>query len=114
MVYYNKKVAEAAGVDPTKWTSLDDMFADQEKVQKAGFTFIAMGGNTFQAGYLFHALLAAVAGPGHLQPLLQARRPTRRCSTRQGLRDTIEVFRKITSQADAGWVNRHGTRPPTP
>src|SRR3954462_9415798 len=24
MVYYNKKVAEAAGVDPTKWQSLDD------------------------------------------------------------------------------------------
>ena len=63
MLYYNKKVAAAAGVDPTKWTSLADMWADQAKVEKAGFTFEAIGGNTFQAGYTFHALLAAVAGP---------------------------------------------------
>ena len=63
MIYYNKKVAEAAGVDPTKWKSLDDMCADQKKVKDAGYTFIAMGGNTFQAGYTFHALLAAIAGP---------------------------------------------------
>jgi ABC-type glycerol-3-phosphate transport system substrate-binding protein len=63
MVYYNKAVAEKAGVDPTKWTSLDDMWADEKKVEDAGFTFIAIGGNTFQAGYTFHALLAAVAGP---------------------------------------------------
>ena len=34
-----------------------------DKVKKAGFNFMAMGGNTFQAGYLFHALVAAVAGP---------------------------------------------------
>ena len=63
MIYYNKKVAAEAGVDPTKWTSLDEMFADMDKVQKAGFTFIGVGGNTFQAGYLFHALVAAVSGP---------------------------------------------------
>ena len=63
MVYYNKKVAEAAGVDPTKWQSLDDMWADQKKVNDAGYTFIAIGGNTFQAGYTFHPLLAAIAGP---------------------------------------------------
>ena len=25
MVYYNKKVAEAAGIDPASWTSLEDM-----------------------------------------------------------------------------------------
>ena len=63
MVYYNKKVAAEAGIDPTKWTSLDDMWADEAKVEKIGKTFIAIGGNTFQAGYTFHALLAANAGP---------------------------------------------------
>ena len=35
----------------------------QKKVEKAGNTFIAIGGNTFQAGYTFHALFAANAGP---------------------------------------------------
>src|SRR6185436_17288505 len=36
MVYYNMDVAKKAGVDPTKWTSLDDMWADEAKVEKAG------------------------------------------------------------------------------
>ena len=63
IIYYNMKVAEAAGVDPTSWTSVEEMFADMEKVKAAGYNFMAMGGNTFQAGYLFHALMAGIAGP---------------------------------------------------
>ena len=43
MIYYNKAVAEAAGVDPASWTSLEDMWADQQKVEDAGYTFMAMG-----------------------------------------------------------------------
>ena len=105
MVYYNKKVAAAAGVDPTKWASLDDMFADQEKVQKAGFTFIGVGGNTFQAGYLFHALVAAVAGPD-IYNRFYGETPGKAVFDKKGLRDAIDMFRKITSQADTGWVNR--------
>ena len=105
MIYYNKKVAAEAGVDPTKWASLDDMFADQEKVQKAGFTFIGVGGNTFQAGYLFHALVAAVAGPD-IYNRFYGETPDKTVFDEKGLRDAIDMFRKITSQADAGWVNR--------
>ncbi|MFI0842992.1 ABC transporter substrate-binding protein [Mesorhizobium sp. IMUNJ 23232] len=105
MIYYNKHVAEQAGVDPTKWTSLDEMFADMEKVQKAGFTFIGMGGNTFQAGYLFHALVAAVAGPDIYNRFYQEK-PDETVFDEKGLRDAIDVFRKITNQADPGWVNR--------
>ena len=33
MLYYNMEVAEEAGVDPTTWTSVDEMFADMEKVE---------------------------------------------------------------------------------
>jgi len=105
MVYYNKKVAEAAGVDPTKWTSLDDMWADQKKVTDKGMTFIAIGGNTFQAGYTFHALLAAVAGP-EIYNRFYAAKPDKTVFDEKAVRDTIEQFRKIASQADAGWVNR--------
>jgi glucose/mannose transport system substrate-binding protein len=105
MVYYNLKVAEAAGVDPTKWTSLDDMFADQKKVNDAGYTLVAMGGNTFQAGYLFHALLAAVAGP-EVYNRFYAAEPDVAVFDDPGVRATIEVFRKITAQTDDGWVNR--------
>jgi len=105
MVYYNKKVAEAAGVDPAKWKSLDDMWADQKKVTEKGMTFIAIGGNTFQAGYTFHALLAAVAGPD-IYNRFYAGKPDKTVFDEKGVRDTIEQFRKIANQADPGWVNR--------
>jgi glucose/mannose transport system substrate-binding protein len=105
MVYYNKKVAEAAGVDPTKWTSLADMWADEAKVEKAGYTFIAIGGNTFQAGYTFHALLAAVAGPDVFNRFY-GNPPDEKVLDDPGVRDAIDLFLKIARQTDPGWVNR--------
>ena len=107
MVYYNMHVAEAAGVDPTKWTSLDDMWADEKKVEDAGYTFIAIGGNTFQAGYTFHALLAAVAGPDVFNRFYGLDgKPDPTVFDDPGVRKTIEVFQKLVRQTDKGWVNR--------
>ena len=105
IIYYNKRVADEIGVDPTKWQSLDDMWADQEKVEAAGKTFIAIGGNTFQAGYTFHPILAAVAGPDVYQRFYSAH-PDETVFDEPGLRDAIETFRKIADQMDPGWVNR--------
>lgn len=109
IIYYNMKVAEAAGVDPTSWTSVEDMFADMGKVKDAGYNFMAMGGNTFQAGYLFHALMAGIAGPEVYKKFYEVGpdgQPDPSVFEEQGLRDAIEVFRQITGQADEGWVNR--------
>jgi glucose/mannose transport system substrate-binding protein len=109
MLYYNIKVAEAAGVDPTSWKSFDEMFADMDKVKAAGFNFMAMGGNTFQAGYLFHALMAGIGGPDVYNRFYRVDaggRPDVSVFDEQGLRDAIEAFRRITAQADEGWVNR--------
>ena len=109
MVYYNKDVAAKAGIDPSKWTSLEDMWADQKKVEDAGFTFIAIGGNTFQAGYTFHALLAANAGPEVFNRFYGADsngQPDLAVLDDPGVRSTIERFRKIADQTDEGWVNR--------
>jgi len=109
IIYYNMKVAEAAGVDPTAWTSVDEMFADMEKVKNAGYNFMAMGGNTFQAGYLTHALIAGIAGPeiyNRFYTVSADGKPDATVFEEQGLRDAIEVFRRITDQADDGWVNR--------
>ena len=110
MVYYNMDVAKKAGVDPTQWKSLDDMWADEAKVEKAGFTFIAIGGNTFQAGYTFHALLAANAGPDVFNKFYGAGNPEGKPDPAvfddPGVKSTIELFRKIADQTDAGWVNR--------
>jgi len=105
IIYYNRKVAEEIGVDPTAWTSLDDMWADQQKAQDAGKTFIAIGGNTFQAGYTFHPLLAAVAGP-EIYTRFYSGTPDEAVFDEPGLRAAIETFRKIASQTDEGWVNR--------
>ncbi|CAN5140467.1 extracellular solute-binding protein [soil metagenome] len=105
MIYYNMAVAKAAGVDPTKWTSLDEMFADQEKVQKAGYTFMAMGGNTFQAGYLTHALIAAIGGVDIYNRFYQEK-PDVTVLDDPAIKKVIETFRKISSQTDAGWPNR--------
>jgi glucose/mannose transport system substrate-binding protein len=109
MVYYNLKVAAAAGVDPTKWTSLADMWADEVKVEKAGYTFIAIGGNTFQAGYTFHPLLAATAGPDIYNRFYGATadgKPDKAVFDDPAVKNAIEVFGKIAKQTDAGWVNR--------
>ncbi|MEO6013104.1 MAG: ABC transporter substrate-binding protein [Devosia sp.] len=110
MVYYSKEVAAKAGVDPEKWTSLDEMWADEKKVEDAGFTFIAIGGNTFQAGYTFHALLAANAGPEVFNrfygEINDKGEPDATVFDDPGVRSTIELFRKIADQTDAGWVNR--------
>lgn len=109
MLYYNMHVAEDAGVDPTQWTSIDDMFADMDKVKDAGYNFMSMGGNTFQAGYLTHALIAAVGGPDVYNKFYRVGpggKPDASVFDEQGLRDAIATFRRITSQADEGWVNR--------
>jgi ABC-type glycerol-3-phosphate transport system substrate-binding protein len=108
MVYYSKAVAEAAGVDPASWTSIEDMFADQQKVNDAGYTFIAIGGNTFQAGYTFHPLLAAVAGPDIYNRFYGGTdgTPDPTVFDGPGLRDAIDTFRRIAAQTDEGWVNR--------
>jgi glucose/mannose transport system substrate-binding protein len=105
MLYYNTRVAAAAGVDPLGWRTLDEMFADIGKVQKAGYNFMAVGGNTFQAGYLFLALLAAVGGRRVFYEFYRDT-PTLAVFESPELRRAVELFRQITSQADSGWSNR--------
>jgi glucose/mannose transport system substrate-binding protein len=108
MVYYSKAVAAEAGIDPTKWSSLADMWADEAKVEKAGKTFIAIGGNTFQAGYTFHALLAANAGPDVYNRFYMVKdgKTDKTVLDDPAVLSTIQLFRKIAKQTDAGWVNR--------
>nr|WP_295888224.1 ABC transporter substrate-binding protein [uncultured Devosia sp.] len=64
MLYYNRAVAAAAGIDPESWTSLEDMWSDFDAVRAAGFQPIALGAQPWQVGYLTHALVASLAAPG--------------------------------------------------
>ena len=109
MVYYNKEVAEEAGVDPTKWTSLDDMWADEKKVEDAGY-HLHRHRRQHLPGRLHLPRAARRRSPARTStiastPARTASR-TRPCSTSRALRDAIEMFRKIAAQTDEGWVNR--------
>ncbi len=105
MVYWNMDVAKKAGVDPTKWTSLDDMFADFAKVKAAGFQPLAVGSQDFQVGYLTHALIAAVAGPDIYNRFYG---PTvdPKVFDEPALKTAIDWVRKFSLQVDPGSENR--------
>src|SRR3569623_1897295 len=105
MVYYNMDVAKKAGVDPTKWTSLDDMWKDFDKVKAAGFQPLAVGSQDFQVGYLTHALIAAVAGPDIYNRFYG---PTvdPKVFDEPALKQAIDWVRKFSQQVDAGSQNR--------
>ena len=105
MVYYNLEVAAAAGVDPTAWTSVDDMFADFQKVSDAGYMPLAVGGQSFQVGYLFHALVAAVAGPEIYYRMYQAE-PDPTVFDEPALKEVVELVRQFGDLADNGSMNR--------
>lgn len=105
MVYYNMDVAQKAGVDPTKWTSLDDMWADFDKIKAAGFQPLAVGSQNFQASYLFQALVAAVAGPDVYNRFYG---PTvdKTVFDDPALKQAIDWERKFSQQVDPGSENR--------
>jgi glucose/mannose transport system substrate-binding protein len=105
MVYYNMDVAQKAGVDPSKWTSLDDMWKDFDKVKAAGFQPLAVGSQDFEVGYLTHALIAAVAGPDIYNRFYG---PTvdPKVFDEPALKQAIDWVRKFSLQVDPGSQNR--------
>lgn len=105
MIYYNKEVAAKAGVDPESWESLDAMFADFDKVRDAGFQPMVSGGQSFQVGYLFHALLAATAGPD-IYYRMYGEEPDVTVFDEPAVADAINLVRRVQQEADAGSMNR--------
>ncbi|SMY06241.1 ABC transporter substrate-binding protein [Flavimaricola marinus] len=105
MVYYNLEVAEAAGVDPTSWGSLDDMLADFDKITEAGYVPLAVGAQQWQIGYLTHALMATLAGP-EIYNQFYALEPDEAAFDTAEVRSVFEWLRKFQQAADDGSVNR--------
>lgn len=105
MVYYNLAAAEKAGVDPKAWTSLDDMFADFDKVKAAGIIPIAIGGQQWQVGYLTHALAAAIGGPEFFSKIYGGE-PDKAALDSPEMRATLDMLRRFQQAADEGSVNR--------
>ena len=105
VLFYNKAVAEKAGVDPTAWKSLDDMFADYDKVKAAGFIPVAVGAQEWQEGYLFHALVAAMTGNAIFDNFYGAK-PDKAVLDSPELKSVFAMIRKFQSHADEGSANR--------
>jgi glucose/mannose transport system substrate-binding protein len=105
MIYYNMDVAEAAGVDPTAWTSLDEMFADFEKISAAGYVPLALGGQQWQVGYLAHALAATTGGPEFFNALY-GENPDPAALDTPEMREMLDWLRRFQQATDEGSVNR--------
>lgn len=105
MIYYNTDVAEAAGVDPTAWTSLEEMFADFEKVSAAGYVPLALGGQQWQVGYLAHAIAAATGGPEFFNALY-GETPDPAVLDSAEMREMLDWLRRFQQATDEGSVNR--------
>lgn len=105
MAYYNMEVAKAAGVDPASWDSLDAMFADFQKVTDAGYIPIAIGGQQWQVGYLFHALAAATGGVDFYNAVYGAE-PDPAALDSAEMRTLLETLRKFQEATDEGSANR--------
>jgi len=105
MLYYNLDVAAKAGVDPKAWTSLDQMYADFDKIRAAGFQPLAVGAQQWQIGYLTHALIAAVGGQG-VYNKIYGEEPDSSALDSAEVRTAFEWLRKFQQQADEGSVNR--------
>jgi glucose/mannose transport system substrate-binding protein len=99
MLYYNMEVAAKAGVDPTTWTSLDAMYADFDKIKAAGFQPLSVGAQQWQIGYLFHAMMATVAGPA-IYNQLYGETPDAAAIDTPEVRAVFEWLRKFQQQAD--------------
>lgn len=105
MVYYNMDVAKKLGVDPTAWTSLDQMFADFDKIKAAGVIPLAVGGQQWQVGYLTHALAATIGGQDFFNRIY-GEKPDPAVFDAPEFKQVFEYLRKFQQAADSGSANR--------
>lgn len=105
MLYYNRAVAKAAGIDPESWTSLDDMWRDFDAVRAAGYRPIALGAQLWQVGYLTHTLVASLGNPGVYEGLYgETTDPAVLYDS--SLLDVFAWLRRFQQEADAEAVHR--------
>ena len=81
------------------------MIADFQKVKDAGFVAAAVGGQAFQVGYLFPAMLAATAGP-EIYNRMYGAEPDLTVFDTPEVRKAIEIVRVFSEQATPESENR--------
>ena len=105
MVYYNLEVAQKSGVDPEAWGSMEEMFADFDRIRDAGFVPLAVGGQKWQIGYLTHTLAAALYGEA-LFPKLYDPQPDPAALDSEEMRGLLDWLRRWKMETDEGSPNR--------
>jgi glucose/mannose transport system substrate-binding protein len=105
MVYYNKHVADAVGIDPKSWKSLDDLWTVFDKIKAAGYIPIAQGGDKFQIAYLLQAIIASETGNA-IYDRFYGEKPDRGAIDTPETRRALAVFRKTQQHTDPGSPNR--------
>jgi glucose/mannose transport system substrate-binding protein len=98
-IYYNKAVAEAVGVDPASWTSLDAMWADFPAIRKAGYLPLAIAVQPWQISYLTHSLVATIAGASVFEAIYSAH-PDPDVLSDPSLLDVFAWLRRFQQEAD--------------
>jgi glucose/mannose transport system substrate-binding protein len=98
-------VAKDTGVDPTAWRTLDDMFADFDKVKAKGYIPLAIGGQQWQVGYLTHALALAKEGPDFFEKIYGTK-PDKAVFDTPEMKDLLDLIRKVQQNTDPGSPNR--------
>ena len=104
-LFYNKHVAADCGIDPEAWTSLDDMFNDFDAIRAKGYIPLAIGGQKWQIGYLFHAMAAHVSG--ELFDSIWSYEPKREALSSPEMRELLAIMRRIQENTDEGSPNRN-------
>jgi glucose/mannose transport system substrate-binding protein len=105
MLFYNKAVSEKAGVDPTKWQTLDEMFAELDKAKAAGVIPLAIGAQEWSTGYLFHALYAALNGKEAFEKIYGTE-PDKAAINSPEMKAALAMLRKFQQAADPASPNR--------
>ncbi len=101
---YNLAVAKKTGVDPSTWKSFDDFYKDFDKVKGNDVIPLAFGADSFQIGYLFHSLVAAVDG-GVYDRVFGVKADKTAIDTKE-MREAFDLLRGIQKHTDAGATGR--------
>lgn len=105
MICYNLAVAKDAGVDPSKWTSMDDFYAEYDKIAAKGYIPLAFGADRFQLGHLFDAMVAYSSG-GEIYERFFGEKVDRTTIDTPSMRATFDAFRAIQKHTDPASPNR--------
>lgn len=105
MLFYSKEVAKKAGLDPTAWKSLDEMFADLDKAKAAGVIPLAIGAQEWSTGYLFHALYAALNGKAAFEKIYGPE-PDKAALSSPEMKGALAMLRRFQQAADPASPNR--------